>query len=138
MVKISAVYLGGLRCRLTHGPSGTTMETDAPKDNEGKGESFSPTDLAASSLLSCIMTTMAIYAKRHGKELQEMCGEVVKEMSAEPPRHIEQLTVTIRMPKDMPLEDRPVYERVGASCPVHKSLGPGTEVLTTYVYPGGA
>ena len=134
MVKITAEYLGDLHCRLKHGPSGAVIETDAPKDNAGKGEAFSPTDLCASSLLSCILTTLAIYAKRHGKELTGMSGEVTKEMSAEPPRRIAKLTVNVNMPKGLSAEERLTYERVGNSCPVHKSLGPGTEVLTTYTY----
>ncbi len=134
MVRITASYLGGLHCRLTHGPSGAVIETDAPKDNAGKGETFSPTDLCASSLLSCILTTMAIYAKRHDKELSGMSGEVTKEMSVEAPRRIAKLTVRVNMP-DIPAEDRATYERVGNSCPVHKSLGPETQVLTTFVYP---
>jgi len=134
MVKITATYLGGLRCRLKHEPSGSVLETDAPKDNAGKGEAFSPTDLAASSLLSCILTTMAIYAKRHDTDLPGMSGEVLKEMSAEAPRRIAKLTVTVKMPKDLPVAERAVYERVGSSCPVHKSLGTGTLVETTYLY----
>ena len=135
MVKITAEYLGELHCRLTHGPSGAVIETDAPKDNAGRGEAFSPTDLAASALLSCILTTMAIYAKRHGKELTGLSGEVEKEMSAESPRRIARLTVRVNMPNGLSAEERPAYERVGGSCPVHKSLGHGTEVLMTYVYP---
>jgi putative redox protein len=134
MVKITAEYVGGLRCRLTHEPSGSRIETDAPKDNMGKGEAFSPTDLAASSLLSCIMTTLAIYAQRHGKDLPGMSGEVLKEMSEDKPRRIKKLTVTVKMPKDLTEEERPIYERVGSSCPVHKSLGPDTIVETTYLY----
>ena len=136
MVKITALYLGDLHCRLTHGPSGSILETDAPKDNAGKGEAFSPTDLCASSLLSCILTTMAIYAKRHGTDLLGASGEVIKEMSAEAPRRIAKLTVTIHMPKGLSKDDRAVYERVGASCPVHKSLGHETQIMTTYIYPG--
>jgi putative redox protein len=135
MVKIKGSYLGDLHCLMTHVPSGRTLETDAPKDNQGRGESFSPTDLAATSLLSCILTTMAIYAKRQGKELLGMNGEVTKEMSAEPPRRIAKLTVTVNMPKGMAKEERDTYERVGGTCPVHKSLGPETQVVTTYVYP---
>ncbi len=135
MVKITASYLGDLHCRLTHGPSGAVIETDAPKDNMGKGEAFSPTDLAAASLLSCILTTMAIYAKRHGKVLVGQSGEVEKEMSTEAPRRISRLTVRVSMPKDLSAEDRLAYERVGGSCPVHKSLGPGTQVLMNYIYP---
>ena len=135
MVRITASYTGDLRCRLTHVPSGAVIETDAPKDNAGKGEAFSPTDLCASSLLSCILTTMAIYAKRHGKELSGMSGEVIKEMSVEAPRRIAKLTVTVNMPKDLSPEERQTYERAGAACPVHKSLGPETQVLMTFAYP---
>ena len=133
MVKITAVYSGDLHCVLTHEPSGKTLETDAPKDNMGRGESFSPTDLCASSLLTCIMTTMAIYAKRHGKDLQGFSGEVLKEMSADAPRRIARLVVTIRMPGGLTSEERATYERVGNSCPVHKSLGPETAVETRYL-----
>jgi len=135
MVRITAEYLGDLHCRLTHGPSGAVIETDAPKDNAGKGEAFSPTDLAASSLLSCILTTMAIYAKRHGKEMTGMSGEVEKEMSTDPPRRIAKLTVRANMPKGLSADERLAYERVGGTCPVHKSLGPGTEVALTFIYP---
>lgn len=135
MVRITASYLGNLHCRLTHEPSGAVIETDAPKDNAGRGEAFSPTDLAASALLSCILTTLAIYAKRHGNEMTGMCGEIAKEMSIDPPRRIARLTVTVNMPKGLSVEERPAYERVGNSCPVHKSLGPQTEVLTSFIYP---
>ena len=134
MVKITASYLGDLHCNLKHEPSGNVIETDAPKDNMGKGEAFSPTDLAAASLLSCVLTTMAIYAKRQGKELPGLSGEVLKEMSAEPPRRIAKLTVTVRMPKTILKEERAAYERAGDSCPVKKSLGPTTQVVTTYLY----
>ncbi len=134
MVKITASYLGDLHCRLTHGPSGAVIETDAPKDNAGRGEAFSPTDLAASALLTCILTTIAIYAKRHGNEMAGMSGEVVKEMSSDSPRRIAKLTVTVNMPKGLSVEERPAYERVGSSCPVHKSLATDTLVETTYLY----
>ena len=134
MVKITASYLGDLHCKLKHEPSGSIIETDAPKDNMGKGEAFSPTDLAAASLLSCILTTMAIYAKRHEKDLPGLSGEVIKEMSADPPRRITKLTVRVQMPKGLPKEERAAYERAGDSCPVRKSLGPATQVMTTYLY----
>lgn len=134
MVKITASYLGGLHCKLKHEPSGSIIETDAPKDNMGKGEAFSPTDLAAASLLSCLLTTMAIYAKRHGKDLSNFGGEVIKEMSADLPRRIAKLTVAIHMPKGLSKEERTTYERVGDNCPVQKSLGLATQVMTTYHY----
>lgn len=135
MVRVTASYLGGLRCRLKHEPSGAVIETDAPKDNAGKGEAFAPTDLAASSLLACILTTMAIYAARHGSDLPGMEGEVVKEMSVDAPRRIARLTVTVRMPRGLSAGQREVYERVGRSCPVHKSLAETTEAPITFVYP---
>ena len=135
MVKITAVYEGDLHCRLTHGPSGATLQTDAPKDNMGKGEAFSPTDLSAASLLTCVLTTMAIYGKRHDIEIKGATGEILKEMSAEPPRRISRLTIKIMMPKDIKTENRPLLERVGSSCPVHKSLSPDVQILTTFSYP---
>lgn len=134
MVKITASYLGDLHCKLTHEPSGTSIETDAPKDNMGRGESFSPTDLAATSLLSCILTTMAIYAKRQGKEFPRCEGEVIKEMSVEQPRRIAKLLVTVRMPKGLPKDERAAYERAGDNCPVFKSLSSATQILTKYLY----
>src|SRR3989338_7273850 len=118
MVKITASYLGGLRCRLMHEPSGNVIETDAPKDNMGKGEAFSPTDLSAASLLSCVLTTMAIYGQRHQIEIKNAQGEILKKMSTEPPRRISKLTIRIQMPKGIKPEDRPALERVGNSCPV--------------------
>ncbi len=135
MVKITAVYQGDLHCLLTHGPSGSTLPTDAPKDNMGKGEAFSPTDLSAASLLTCVLTTMAIYAQRHGIELKNAQGEVLKEMSADPPRRIAKLTLHIRMPRGIKLEDRPTLERIGTNCPVYKTLSPDLQILTTFTYP---
>ena len=81
MVNMSAVYSGDLRCRVTHAPSGTALETDAPKDNMGKGECFSPTDLVAAALAACTLTTMAIVAKRDGVPFEGARAEVVKEMA---------------------------------------------------------
>lgn len=135
MVKITAVYQGDLHCLLTHGPSGSTLPTDAPKDNMGKGEAFSPTDLSAASLLTCVLTTMAIYGQRHHVELKGAQGEILKEMSAEPPRRIAKLTIRIQMPKGIKPEDRPTLEHAGNNCPVHKSLSSEVQILTTFTYP---
>ena len=68
MVTITGSYEGGFHCNATHGPSGTVISTDAPKDNQGKGEAFSPTDLVATALATCVVTTMAIVARKHGVE----------------------------------------------------------------------
>ena len=134
MVKITAIYQGELHCLLTHGPSGSTLQTDAPKDNMGKGEAFSPTDLSAASLLTCVLTTIAIYGQRHNIEIKGAQGEILKEMTTEPPRRIARLTIKITMPKGIKIADRPTLERVGSSCPVHKSLSPEVQILTTFTY----
>ena len=135
MVKISAVYQGDLHCLLTHGPSGRTLETDAPKDNMGKGEAFSPTDLSAASLVSCVLTTMAIYAQRHGVEMKGAGAEIEKEMSPDAPRRIMKLTMRVQMPKGIKPELRKTLENIGENCPVFKSLHPDVQVPLTFSYP---
>ena len=135
MVKINIVYEGGLHCRLTHGPSGTVMTTDAPKDNNGRGESFSPTDLVASALGSCMMTIMAIYAMKHGIHIEGSEVEVTKEMIQEPERRIGKLGVVFKMAEGLSKEQRTTLERVALTCPVHKSLGPNVQIPITFNYP---
>src|SRR5436309_13566194 len=102
MVKISIDYLGDLHCVATHGPSGAVLETDAPKDNEGRGESFSPTDLVATALGSCMLTVMGIVARRHGWPLEGARAKVEKHMVSEPVRRIGKLPVRIDMPARLP------------------------------------
>jgi uncharacterized OsmC-like protein len=101
-VKITCDYLGDLRVRATHGPSGVELLTDAPVDNQGKGESFSPTDLAATALASCILTILGIQARGLGLDFRGMRIEVEKHMTAQPPRRIAKLDVAIRMPAASP------------------------------------
>jgi uncharacterized OsmC-like protein len=127
MVTLSSVYEGGLRCRGTHGPSGTTLVTDAPVDNHGKGESFSPTDLVATALGACMMTILGIVAERHGLDVVGMKAETVKEMTQTPPRRIASLRtrLTIPLPADHPR--RAALEEAAHTCPVHKSLHPDME-----------
>lgn len=134
MVKIHVAYEGHLRCKLTHAPSGTVIRTDAPKDNEGRGEAFSPTDLVAAALGSCILTTMAIYAKRKGWELGGCEAEVIKEMVAEPARSIGKLAVSIKMPKGLSPDKRQLLERAATACPVHKSLSHDVQIPVTFQY----
>ena len=134
MVKVKIVYEGELRCRLTHETSGTTISTDAPKDNMGKGESFSPTDLVGSALGSCMLTTMAIVAKRRGIEFGTASVEVIKEMISEPERRIGKITVTFQMPKGLSPEHRALFERAAMTCPVHKSLNPSVEISVKFNY----
>jgi uncharacterized OsmC-like protein len=127
MVEINAVYEGNLRCSATHGPSGSKIETDAPVDNCGKGERFSPTDLAASSLGLCMMTIMGIYAEKNGVDLGRTTARVLKEMTAEPPRRIAKLTVEIAVPLSGDHPRREEIERAAMSCPVFLSLHPEIE-----------
>ena len=123
MVKTLIEYKGELRCEIMHEPSGTKIVTDAPKDNHGKGESFSPTDLCATSLGSCMATTMGIYAARHNINLAGMRVEVTKEMAKDTPRRITKLITEIWMPVAQSAE----LERVALGCPVHHSLHPDVE-----------
>ena len=136
MVHLSSVYEGGLRCRATHAPSGTSLVTDAPVDNHGKGESFSPTDLVATALGACMMTIMGIVAERHGVNLVGMTAETVKEMTKEPPRRIASLRtrLTIPLPADHP--QRAALEQAPHTCPVHKSLHPEIDVAIECVWSG--
>ena len=136
MVRITSTYEGGLRCRAVHGPSGTTLTTDAPVDNHGKGESFSPTDLVATALGACMMTVMGIVAERHGVDLAGMRAETVKEMTTAPPRRIAALrtTLTIPLPADHP--QRQLLEQAAHACPVHKSLHPEIDAAIEFVWTG--
>lgn len=136
MVTLTSRYEGGLRCRAVHGPSGTTLVTDAPIDNHGKGESFSPTDLVATALGACMMTIMGIVADRHGLDLTGMRAETVKEMTATPPRRIAGLrtTLTIPLPPDHP--QRQLLEQAAHTCPVHKSLLSEIDAAIEFVWGG--
>ena len=136
MVTLSSVYEGGLRCRGTHGPSGTTLVTDAPVDNHGKGESFSPTDLVATALGACMMTILGIVAERHGLDVVGMKAETVKEMTQTPPRRIASLRtrLTIPLPADHPR--RAALEEAAHTCPVHKSLHPDSDAAIEFIWAG--
>jgi putative redox protein len=116
------------------GPSGTKIVTDAPVDNMGRGESFSPTDLVATALGTCIVTTMAIIATRRGIDLSSATFDVEKHMVADPVRRVGRLPVTIRMSGAIAEEDRVVLERAAHTCPVHKSLHPEIDAPIDFVY----
>jgi putative redox protein len=135
MVKIDIEYEGDLHCRLTHGPSGQVIVTDAPKDNQGKGEAFSPTDLAAAALGSCMATIMGIVARRHDIDLRGMKVEVIKEMATQPARRIGRLAVAFQMPRALPPEQRSMLENAALACPVHRSLCPEVRIDATFNYP---
>ncbi len=131
MVKITGEYLGDLHCTATHGPSGCTLETDAPVDNQGRGEAFSPTDLAATALGTCILTTMGIAARRLGVDLKGARFEVNKEMSTDFPRRIVGLAIHIWLPIPRSADPDEVLERTARTCPVHKSLHPAISAPVT-------
>jgi putative redox protein len=136
MVKITTTYEGGLRCAAVHGPSGTTLLTDAPVDNHGKGESFSPTDLVATGLGACMMTIMGIVAQRHAIDLTGMRAETLKEMTVQAPRRIASLRtrLTIPLPADHP--QRQLLEQAAHTCPVHKSLHPDIDAAIEFIWAG--
>jgi putative redox protein len=127
MVEIDVIYEGELRCRAEHLPSGDTLHTDAPLDNEGRGELFSPTDLVATALGSCLLTILGIMARRHGVDVRGARVRVVKEMSAGAPRRIARLPVTLDVPAGVPDELRGPFERALHACPVMNSLHPDIE-----------
>ena len=127
MVRIESVYDGNLRCSATHIPSGQTLVTDAPVDNMGKGQSFSPTDLLATSMLNCMMTIIGIAADSRELDVSGMSGSVEKHM-ASGPRRVSKLEVEISLPTDLNSEDREWLIKRGLACPVHKSLSQEMEV----------
>ena len=131
MVRIEATYDGNLRCTATHGPSGKQLITDAPVDNKGKGESFSPTDLLATSMLTCIMTIVAIRADSKGIDVSSMSGSVEKTMAAKP-RRVAKLEVVVNLPSDMTIEDRSWLITEGCNCPVCVSVSENMEVDVTF------
>lgn len=128
MVEIDIVYNGELRCLATHQPSGTVLATDAPKDNHGKGESFSPTDLVATALGTCILTMMGIAAQSMQIDLSGTKVVVRKEMVAKPIRRIGTLAVTIDVPLSLGEAQRQKLIHVAMTCPVHKSMHPDVQL----------
>lgn len=134
MVNISIRYEGDLHCLATHTPSGTQLATDAPKDNQGRGESFSPTDLVATALATCMMTTMGIVARRSEINLDGAAVSVDKEMSATPPRRIARLPVVITLPAHLTPEQRASLEATARACPVHHALHPDIDRPITFNY----
>ena len=138
MIQISIEYQGGLRCEATHGPSQTKLLTDAPVDNHGKGESFSPTDLVATALGTCMATVMGIFAECHAIDLRGMKITVGKEMVQVPVRRIARLSCEIVMPLPATHPQREALERTALTCPVHQSLHPEVEKPVTFVWAGAA
>lgn len=128
MVQIDVTYEGGLRTRANHGPSGQTLITDAPVDNHGKGESFSPTDLCATAAASCMLTIMGIVADRHEWPLQGATASVVKVMASEGPRRIAKLEIVISAPGTWEESQKAALEKAALGCPVHATLSGNVEM----------
>ena len=133
-VEIRIAYEGALRCSCEHGPSGVLLKTDAPVDNQGKGESFSPTDLVATALGACMMTIMGIVARRHGLPIEGTTITVLKEMVQEPVRRIGKLSVVFHVKNGASLsgKDRKLLEQAAYTCPVHKSLHPDIQIAAVF------
>jgi len=134
MVEITVEYEGNFHCQTVHGPSGARLPTDAPKDNLGKGEAFSPTDLTATSLGVCMLTTMAIVATRQSLDL-DLSGAratVRKHMTASPPRRISKIEVRLEMPLSETHPACNVLRDAAIHCPVALSLHPEVEKAITF------
>lgn len=132
MVQMDIVYGGDLHCVVTHAPSGRKVMTDAPVDNQGRGESFSPTDLVATALGTCILTTMGIVARRHELDLKGTTCQVRKEMTSSGPRRIERLSVTIRVPGHVSHDNRTRLTNAADACAVKRSLHPDVQAPVTF------
>ena len=135
MVAFALRYDGELRCTAVHLPSGSPLETDAPADNHGRGERFSPTDLVATGLGVCVLTTMGIAARGEGIRLDGSAAEVEKHMSADPPRRIARIVVRVRMAPGVPQHRRAWLYHIADTCPVRRSLHPDVAVELGFSWP---
>ena len=130
----TARYAGHLRTEATHTASGNAIQTDAPVDNHGRGEAFSPTDLVSTALGSCMMTVIGIVAERHSWDLVGSTFAVLKHMSVEPPRRIAQIDVTFTLPATLAPQERILLERAAHTCPVGLSLHPEVRQNIVFEY----
>jgi putative redox protein len=136
MVNVSVEYTGDLHCQAIHGPSKSHLETDAPTDNKGRGEKFSPTDLVATALGTCMSTTMGIRAQEIGVDLRGMIVSVQKEMSKDLPRRIVGLPSEVHIPLPPDSPHRELLEQTALNCPVHKSLPAEIKRPTKFFWEG--
>ena len=136
-VEINIIYEGGLHCIATHGPSKNNLITDAPVDNGGKGAAFSPTDLVATALGTCMATVMGLVANRNNLNIDGLQVQVIKEMTAAPVRRIGSLKTRLVFPAGKPLAaaDRAKLEAAARACPVKQSLHPDVQTPIEFVYP---
>ena len=134
MVLIDLKYEGDLHCNAVHTPSGAALSTDATKDNQGRGESFSPTDLVATALGSCMLTVMGILARTLEINIEGATANVEKHMTTTLQRKIERLVVTIHIPHPISLENREKLIRAANTCPVKKSLHPDIDIPIEFTW----
>jgi putative redox protein len=134
MVEIQVEYQGELHCKAVHTPSGTELNTDAPKDNQGRGESFSPTDLVATALGTCMLSVMGIMARTLNIDIVGTSATVGKEMTITGSRRIQSLKVRIHVPHALSLENKEKMERAAYTCPVHKSLHPDIQTPIEFTW----
>ncbi|MEG2103387.1 MAG: OsmC family protein [Flavobacterium sp.] len=127
-------YIGGFRCSAVHLQSGTIIESDAPTDNQGKGEKFSPTDLCATSLAECALTTIAILGKAKSINIEGAYCNVQKIMAPNP-RRISEIICEFVFPNQFSEEEMAFIEETAHHCPVAKSLHPDLKQTFTFVYP---
>ena len=121
MATIETVYLGGLRTEAMHVQSGTKIITDAPVDNQGKGEAFSPTDLLSASLASCMFTIMGIKARNNNFNIDGTTSSITKIMSANP-RQVSEIVISFKFPEQYTEEQQKILENAALTCPVYLSL----------------
>ena len=134
-VEIQIEYVGKTSCKAVHGPSGSELGTTAPKDNGGDGSTFSPTDLVATALGTCVVTIMSMVAERRGIDLRGAKVRVEKHMTAELPRRIARLPVVVTFPMRISAEDQKALEAAAHGCPVHRSIHPDIDAPITFVFP---
>ncbi len=135
MVPQQTLYIGELRCKSTHGPSKVELVTDAPTDNHGRGESFSPTDLVVTALSTCMITTAGIASQKDHVSLDGTKVYAEKHMTTQPPRRIARVVVRIEVTAGVPREYRPKFEHICQTCPVVLSINPEIQVDLKFQYP---
>ena len=134
MSKIKCYYLGDLKCEANHLYSNNRIKTDAPLDHYGKGENFSPTDLLATSLGTCILTIMAIKARSNGWELKDVSLEIEKIMTKNKERKIAQLNIDIYIPEELQKEKIEFIKKASKECPVTRNLSKSLNIIINWHY----
>ncbi len=134
MVEIKLSYEGELHCSAVHSPSGNTLVTDAPLDNNGLGQAFSPTDLLATALGSCMATVIGIVARRKQIAVEGMTVVVRKFMSDDQPRRVKRLELDLQIPLPASHPERKLLESAARGCPVHHSIHPDIEVVMNWIW----